>query len=115
MFHVEHCICIVPLGTDSLQPGAAGPIPSHGRRATRMLDSDSRPIPARFSFSGIPGLSREMQEKLERVRPETPGQAGRIPGMTPAAIAVHNVYLNIFPPCRLIAAASVFRGASDQI
>ena len=36
-----------------------------------------------------------MQEKLGRVRPETLGQAGRIPGVTPAAIAVLDVYLRL--------------------
>ena len=46
---------------------------------------------------GLPGLSREMQEKLTRVRPETLGQAGRIPGVTPAAIALLDVHLRLGP------------------
>jgi tRNA uridine 5-carboxymethylaminomethyl modification enzyme len=75
-----------------------GYIQQQERQIIRMRDSDLRRIPARFSFSGIPGLSREIQEKLERVRPETLGQAGRIPGITPAAIAVLDVYLNISRP-----------------
>ena len=37
----------------------------------------------------------EMQEKLARVRPETLGQAGRIPGVTPAAISILDVYLRL--------------------
>jgi tRNA uridine 5-carboxymethylaminomethyl modification enzyme len=43
----------------------------------------------------VPGLSNEASEKLGRVRPETLGQAGRIPGITPAAIAVLDVYLSL--------------------
>jgi len=45
-------------------------------------------IPAGFSFQGIPGLSREIEEKLSRQRPESLLQASRIPGVTPAAIAI---------------------------
>lgn len=48
---------------------------------------DSR-IPADFDYAGIPGLSAELQGKLAQVRPETIGQAQRIPGMTPAAISL---------------------------
>ena len=45
-------------------------------------------IPDDFAFAGIPGLSREMVERLSQVRPATLGQASRIPGVTPAAVAV---------------------------
>ena len=48
---------------------------------------DSR-IPEGFDYAGIPGLSAELQGKLAKVRPETIGQAQRIPGMTPAAISL---------------------------
>ena len=47
----------------------------------------------RNRFREIPGLSREIQEKLERVQPETLDQALRIPGVTPAAVAILDVYL----------------------
>ena len=50
-------------------------------------------IPDDFEFAGISGLSAELQGKLERVRPETIGQAQRIPGMTPAAISLLLVHL----------------------
>jgi tRNA uridine 5-carboxymethylaminomethyl modification enzyme len=75
-----------------------GYIQQQERQIVRLRDSERRRIPSEFSFSGIPGLSREIQEKLERVRPETLGQAGRIPGITPAAIAVLDVYLSILRP-----------------
>jgi tRNA uridine 5-carboxymethylaminomethyl modification enzyme len=50
-------------------------------------------IPADFEFAGISGLSAELQGKLAQVRPETIGQAQRIPGMTPAAISLLLVQL----------------------
>jgi len=43
----------------------------------------------------VSGLSREMKEKLTRVRPSTIGQASRIPGVTPAALSLINVYIEI--------------------
>ena len=46
-----------------------------------------------FSFSSVRGLSAEISEKLERVKPQTIGQASRIPGMTPAAISLLLVHL----------------------
>ena len=52
-------------------------------------------LPSGFDFAGIPGLSTEAKQKLERVRPQTLGQAGRIPGITPAAVAVLDVYLSL--------------------
>ncbi len=50
-------------------------------------------IPQAFDYAGVRGLSIEVQQKLERVRPQTVGQAQRIPGMTPAAISLLLVYL----------------------
>jgi tRNA uridine 5-carboxymethylaminomethyl modification enzyme len=50
-------------------------------------------IPEDLEFSGIPGLSAELQAKLASVRPETIGQAQRIPGMTPAAVSLLLVQL----------------------
>jgi tRNA uridine 5-carboxymethylaminomethyl modification enzyme len=50
-------------------------------------------IPADFEYGGLPGLSREVQEKLCRHRPDTLGQASRIPGITPAAIAIISLTL----------------------
>ena len=73
----------------------AGYISQQERQIVRLRESEGRTIPARFGFRGIPGLSREISDKLERVRPETLGQAARIPGVTAAAIAVLDVYLTI--------------------
>jgi tRNA uridine 5-carboxymethylaminomethyl modification enzyme len=60
----------------------------------RRQRQEARPIPEDFAFDGIPGLSREMVERLSSVRPETLGQASRIPGVTPAAVAVIGARLN---------------------
>jgi tRNA uridine 5-carboxymethylaminomethyl modification enzyme len=54
----------------------------------RQQRQQGREIPEGFVFEGIPGLSREMVERLSQVRPATLGQASRIPGITPAAVAL---------------------------
>ena len=50
-------------------------------------------IPESFQYDGIPGLSREIVQKLSRIRPGSLGQASRISGITPAAISILMVYL----------------------
>ncbi len=83
------------LATVETEAKYAGYIAQQERQIDRLRDSESRRIPAAFEFSQIPGLSTEVKQKLERVRPETLGQAGRIPGVTPAAVAVLDVYLSL--------------------
>jgi tRNA uridine 5-carboxymethylaminomethyl modification enzyme len=61
----------------------------------RLNKAESRAIPDDFQYAGLPGLSREMVEKLTRVRPATIGQAARIPGVTSAALAIINVQLEL--------------------
>jgi len=73
----------------------AGYIDQQRRQIERMQSSDSRSIPQTMEFVGIPGISREVGEKLERVRPATLGQAARIPGVTPAAVALLDVYMSL--------------------
>ena len=58
----------------------------------RLERARHRRIPASFDFT-IPGLSSEVQERLTRARPETLEQAGRLPGITPAALQVLDAYL----------------------
>ncbi|MEO7135519.1 MAG: tRNA uridine-5-carboxymethylaminomethyl(34) synthesis enzyme MnmG [Vicinamibacterales bacterium] len=53
-------------------------------------------IPEAFPFERVPGLSREMVQRFSEARPETLGQAQRIPGVTPAAVAVVGAYLDRF-------------------
>ena len=59
----------------------------------RSLKADSQRIPVRFAFRGLPGLSAEIVQRLEEVRPETVGQAARIPGVTAAAAVVLSAHL----------------------
>jgi tRNA uridine 5-carboxymethylaminomethyl modification enzyme len=72
-----------------------GYIESQRLLAEKLERLETRRIPADVDFQQIPGLSREMQEKLTRVRPTTLGQAQRIPGVTPAAIAILNLHLDL--------------------
>jgi tRNA uridine 5-carboxymethylaminomethyl modification enzyme len=53
---------------------------------TRAQEEDT--IPAAFEYQGIPGLSREITGRLSSIRPTTIGQAARVPGVTPAAVAI---------------------------
>jgi tRNA uridine 5-carboxymethylaminomethyl modification enzyme len=64
----------------------------------RTEKDERRSIPSSFTFTGIPGLSREVVQRLTEVRPETIGQASRIPGVTPAAVAVISAYVRRHPP-----------------
>jgi tRNA uridine 5-carboxymethylaminomethyl modification enzyme len=73
----------------------SGYIAQQDRQIDRLKNSERRAIPGEFSFEAIPGISREVSDKLRRVRPATLGQAARIPGITPAAIAILDVYLSL--------------------
>jgi len=61
----------------------------------RLKKAEQRVIPEWFDYGKVSGLSREMNEKLQRVRPRTLGHASRIPGVTPAAVSLINVYIEI--------------------
>jgi tRNA uridine 5-carboxymethylaminomethyl modification enzyme len=61
-----------------------------GRRDER------RRIPSDFPFHRVPGLSREVVQRLTQVRPDTLGQALRVPGVTAAAVAVLGVFIGRF-------------------
>jgi len=65
------------------------------RAMERLKKAEQHSIPDWFDYRSVSGLSREMQEKLSRVQPRTLGQASRIPGVTPAAVSLVNVYIEI--------------------
>jgi len=65
------------------------------RAMERMKKSEQRAIPGWFDYGSVSGLSREMQEKLTHVQPQTLAQASRIPGVTPAAVSLVNVFIEI--------------------
>jgi tRNA uridine 5-carboxymethylaminomethyl modification enzyme len=65
------------------------------RAMDRLKKSEQHSIPDWFDYCSVSGLSREMQEKLTHVRPRTIGQASRSPGVTPAAVSLVNVFIEI--------------------
>jgi len=71
----------------------AGYLDQEALRIARARRGGARKIPAGFPFSGVPGLSREVVQRLIQAQPETLEHAARIPGMTPAAVAVLGVFL----------------------
>jgi tRNA uridine 5-carboxymethylaminomethyl modification enzyme len=75
------------------------------RAMERLKKSEQHSIPEWFDYRSVSGLSREMQEKLTHVRPRTIGQASRIPGVTPAAVSLVHVYIEIQGRRRYQAAA----------
>jgi len=73
----------------------AGYLQQQQKSIERLKKAEQRSIPEWFEYCSVSGLSREMKEKLERVRPRTLGHASRIPGVTPAAVSLINVYIEI--------------------
>jgi tRNA uridine 5-carboxymethylaminomethyl modification enzyme len=73
----------------------AGYLDQQQRAIDRLKKAELRRIPDWFDYRAVSGLSREMQEKLGKVIPQTLGQASRIPGVTPAAVSLINVYIEI--------------------
>jgi len=76
----------------------AGYLKQEASRAERLRKEERRRIPDRFPFARVPGLSREVVHRLSQVQPETLGQASRIPGVTPAAVAVLGAFLGRLTP-----------------
>jgi tRNA uridine 5-carboxymethylaminomethyl modification enzyme len=62
----------------------------------RRARDEQRRVPLDFPYSTVPGLSAEAVQRLQQVKPETIGQAMRIPGLTPAAVAVLSTYVSRF-------------------
>jgi tRNA uridine 5-carboxymethylaminomethyl modification enzyme len=87
------------LATVETEVKYSGYIAQQERQMVRLKDAERRSIPGDFEFTGIPGLSREIQDKLTRVRPGTLGQAARVPGVTPAAVAILDCYLSVGRVC----------------
>jgi len=65
-----------------------GYLKRHEAHVARARAAEDRAIPAHFEYRGVPGLSQEVVERLSEVRPATVGQAARVPGITPAAVAI---------------------------
>jgi tRNA uridine 5-carboxymethylaminomethyl modification enzyme len=65
------------------------------RAIDRLKKAEQRSIPEWFDYQSVSGLSMEMQEKLLKIRPRTLAHAARIPGVTPAALSLVNVFIEI--------------------
>jgi tRNA uridine 5-carboxymethylaminomethyl modification enzyme len=73
----------------------AGYLVQQQRSMERLRRDEARTIPETFDYTTVSGLSREMVEKLGRIRPSTIGQASRLPGVTPAALSLIQCFLEI--------------------
>ena len=71
----------------------AGYIVRQEREVARLRSLDDLRLPRDLDYAAMTALSREVREKLATIRPDTLGQAGRIPGMTPAALSILSVCL----------------------
>lgn len=65
------------------------------KEIARIKKTDGEKIPPTLEFQNVPGLTREVREKLDKFRPKTIGEAKKIPGITPAAVVNLHIYLNI--------------------
>jgi tRNA uridine 5-carboxymethylaminomethyl modification enzyme len=65
-----------------------GYLKQQDREVQKLRSAESRKLPEDLDYAGMPGLSREIVEKLSRVRPQSIAQATRIPGVTPASISI---------------------------
>ena len=73
----------------------AGYLEQQKKSVAKLKAAEAVAIPEWLEYSAISGLSREMREKLERIRPITIGQASRIPGVTPAALSLVHVSIKL--------------------
>ena len=79
----------------------AGYLEQQKKSIEKLKAAEGVQIPEWLEYGAISGLSREMREKLERVRPGTIGQASRIPGVTPAALSLVHVSIRLQAARRL--------------
>ncbi len=73
----------------------AGYLDQQKKSIAKLKAAEAVTIPEWLEYGTISGLSREMREKLERIRPITIGQASRIPGVTPAALSLVHVSIRL--------------------
>jgi tRNA uridine 5-carboxymethylaminomethyl modification enzyme len=73
----------------------AGYLDQQRRSMEKMRRAEKRAIPGWFDYRAVSGLSSEMKQTLSRVRPQTLGQASRIAGVTPAAVSLIHVYIEL--------------------
>ena len=77
----------------AIQAKYAGYIDRQQDEIDRLRRHENMPLPVDLDYASVDGLSNEVRQKLEEARPQTLARAGRIPGMTPAAVSLLLVYL----------------------
>ncbi len=80
-------------GLVEVQVKYAGYLRRQAGEIERNKRNENKSIPRDFNYPLVPGLSSEVSEKLQQMKPETVGQASRIPGVTPAAISLLLIHL----------------------
>ena len=88
LFDTDESFASFDIATVEAEFRYAGYIKRHDAELARVRSQSDRAIPAEFVYEHIPGLSHEVVQRLSQVRPTTIGQAGRVPGVTPAALAI---------------------------
>jgi tRNA uridine 5-carboxymethylaminomethyl modification enzyme len=91
-----HCDRMLDIASVQTSVKYEGYLLRQEQAVSRAHRAEKRRIPEEFPFERVPGLSREMIQRFTETRPETLGQAQRIPGVTPAAVAVVGAYLEKF-------------------
>ena len=82
----------------------AGYIDRQADEVEKLRASENTALPEDFDYAAVSGLSNELRQKLEQIRPGTLGQASRIQGMTPAAISLLRIYLKKYSAGRQVKA-----------
>ena len=82
----------------------AGYIDRQADEVEKLRASENTALPEDFDYAAVSGLSNELRQKLEQIRPATLGQASRIQGMTPAAISLLRIYLKKYSAGRQVKA-----------
>ena len=100
VFHIDYK-SIPPEAAESIETEVKyeGYIKRQVEEAERFKRIEGLKIPSNISYEDIPGLSTEIKEKFNGLRPDSIGQAGRIPGATPAAISMLMVHLKKLGAC----------------
>jgi tRNA uridine 5-carboxymethylaminomethyl modification enzyme len=86
----------VDLASAEITVKYAGYLRRQESEVERARKDERRRIPGDFPFERVPGLSREAVQRLKQIRPDTLGHALRVPGITPAAVAVLSAYIGRF-------------------
>ena len=76
-----------------VQAKYAGYLQRQAAEIERQREHSEHPLPVNFDYNAVRGLSSEVCEKLQRVQPQTIGQAARIPGVTPAAVSLLLIHM----------------------